>query len=471
MLTESFVAATLAANKPAAHLSSSLKDVGIFQHELQPQSTFRQGFKKSSVQPSCLAVSNSHIFAAQAEKAVINVYSREKGNQEATVPFPERIRSLAFAEQANILVIGSDEGRLSLWEVATGRISTSAASHLQGVTQLCLSPGNDYILSGSPDSTCLVWSLPRLVSFEGSIDHDVSGQASNAAVGAFSAHRNPITAITCGYSKHDTNFAVSASEDQTCYVWHIETCQILRTVLLPSTPLCVAIDPADRALYFGDDDGAITLVDILSASTVEHWNGSSSTTMPSRVTAKDVWKPSSHLGSCVCMTLSYDGTSLLTGHANGSIVQWDVAKRRMATEITNVGQPVTNISMLRPDGLPQPHKPFIVKEVVKPKLELNTRQDNGTCGIPARYNLHATLLGVQQPFESTSRDLVLDAITKDGWPDQMLDDAVRAIEMTSEHTTSTNIYDRNLAEKERLEDQVSDLKKELASLHSLAQKQ
>ena len=470
MLTESFTAATLAANKPAAHLSSSLKDVGIFLHELQPQSTFRQGFKKSSVQPSCLAISSSHIFAAQAEKAVINIYSREKGNQEATVPFPERIRSLAFAEEANILVIGSEQGRLSLWEVASGRISTSAASHLQGVTQLCLSPGNDYILSGSPDSTCLVWSLPRLVSFEGSIDHDTNVQASNAPVGVFSAHRNPVTALTRGHSKHDTNFAVSASEDQTCYIWHIETCQILRTVLLQSAPLCVMIDPADRALYFGDDAGAITLVDILSAATVER-KGSSPTTLPLRVTAKDVWRPSWQLGSGLCMTLSYDGTSLLTGHTNGSIVQWDVAKRRMATEITNVGQPVTNLSVLKPDGLPQPHKSLVVKEVVKPKLELTTQQEYSTCGIPAKYNLHATLMGVQESLESTTRDPILDAITKNGWPDQMLDDAVRAIEMSSERTTDTNIYDRNLAEKERLEDQVSDLKKEIASLHSLAQKQ
>jgi len=36
MLTESFIAAVLAANKPAQHLATSLKDVGIFLHELQP---------------------------------------------------------------------------------------------------------------------------------------------------------------------------------------------------------------------------------------------------------------------------------------------------------------------------------------------------------------------------------------------------------------------------------------------------
>jgi len=51
MLTEEFVAATLAVNKQSAHTSAALRDVGIFLHEFQPQSTLRHGFKKSSIQP------------------------------------------------------------------------------------------------------------------------------------------------------------------------------------------------------------------------------------------------------------------------------------------------------------------------------------------------------------------------------------------------------------------------------------
>lgn len=66
-----------------------------------------------------LAVSPTHIFSAQAEKAVVHVYSREKGNQEALVPFPERIRSIAVAgaKYGDVLVLGTEGGRLILWEV------------------------------------------------------------------------------------------------------------------------------------------------------------------------------------------------------------------------------------------------------------------------------------------------------------------------------------------------------------------
>ena len=59
------------------------------------------------------------VFADQSEKAKLHVYSREKGNQEATVPFPERIRSIAVAGSKNgdIVVLGTEGGRLILWEV------------------------------------------------------------------------------------------------------------------------------------------------------------------------------------------------------------------------------------------------------------------------------------------------------------------------------------------------------------------
>ncbi len=115
MLTESFIAATLNTEHPT---NSTV--LGIHFHDFQPNPALKSTFKKSSVKPNCVAVSDSHIFAAQADKAVVQVYSRERNNQEAIVPFSERIHSIALAGErdgAGILVLGMDGGRLVLWEV------------------------------------------------------------------------------------------------------------------------------------------------------------------------------------------------------------------------------------------------------------------------------------------------------------------------------------------------------------------
>jgi pre-rRNA-processing protein IPI3 len=115
MLSEHFIASI---STPAKAPNTSVtKDAGIFVHELQPIAGQRSIFKKSATPPQCLAVSEWHIFAAQQGKALVHVYNREKGNQEAIIPFRERITCLALAYKDTVLVLGTEEGRILLWEV------------------------------------------------------------------------------------------------------------------------------------------------------------------------------------------------------------------------------------------------------------------------------------------------------------------------------------------------------------------
>ena len=115
MLSEHFVASIAA---PAKAPSTSTKDTGIFQYQWQPLVSQDCTFKKSATPKNCLAVSETHIFAAQADKASVHVYNRERNNQEAAVPFPERISSLALAANDSVLVLGTVEGRILFWEVS-----------------------------------------------------------------------------------------------------------------------------------------------------------------------------------------------------------------------------------------------------------------------------------------------------------------------------------------------------------------
>lgn len=116
MLTESFVVATCDPEKAINNTAT-----GIHFHGFQPQPTHQSTFKKSSINVKCLAFGPTHVFAAQADKAVIHVYNRERSNLEAIVPFPERIRSIGiFGAKggAGVLVMGTESGRLILWEVS-----------------------------------------------------------------------------------------------------------------------------------------------------------------------------------------------------------------------------------------------------------------------------------------------------------------------------------------------------------------
>lgn len=117
MLAEEFFSSVC--GLPLTSNTAIAKDVGIYAHSLWPTFAAKSTFRKSATPPNCLAVNDTHVFAAQHEKGYVHVYSRLRGNQEAFVAFPERIRCLTLA--GGVLVVGTVEGRIMLWEVGAPR--------------------------------------------------------------------------------------------------------------------------------------------------------------------------------------------------------------------------------------------------------------------------------------------------------------------------------------------------------------
>lgn len=116
MLSEQFITSIRAAPRTAN--TAIAKDIGIYLHTLHPSPKIESNFKKSSSGVNSLAANSTHIFAAQADKAVVHVYSRERGNQEALISFPERLHCLHLVGDG-LLVLGTAEGRVILWEVSS----------------------------------------------------------------------------------------------------------------------------------------------------------------------------------------------------------------------------------------------------------------------------------------------------------------------------------------------------------------
>ncbi|GAB7353545.1 hypothetical protein MBLNU459_g3980t1 [Dothideomycetes sp. NU459] len=395
MLSEQFVASI----SPSATKvnTSTTKDVGVFVFESQPHSSQRAAFKKSSTNPACLAVSASHVYAAQADKAVVHVYNRGKGSQEATIPFPERITCVALACEDTVLVLGSDTGRIFLWETHTGRQVVTSQAHLQTVTSLAVDPRSNFLLSASADSSIHVWSIPALLSFSSS-----DSQSQNAPLHTLSGHRSAITALVLGHGSSSSNIAVSASRDNSMMIWDYHTATLLRTVLLPSTPLCLAIDPADRAVYTGYDDGSVQIIDFYNpqfsaaepSSAQNPLYDEAQSNMPVQPAASTRWSPPSQdLGATLSAMLSYDGSILTTGHASGKILTWDIPLARYSSTFTPapLPGPVTNLLRLPVLGFPSSSHPQNLRQhtIIKPRHGAFDARDAADGAVPGNYTLSA----------------------------------------------------------------------------------
>ncbi|KAF1934011.1 WD40 repeat-like protein [Didymella exigua CBS 183.55] len=481
MLTEQFVAAISGSTKPNTGVT---KDQGIFIHEFQPLAAQRNVFKKSATAQNGIAMSSTHIFAAQTEKAIVHVYSREKGNQEAIVPFPERIHSIALTAQDTVLLLGGESGRVLAWEICSGRLVSTSTSHLQPVTSLVVDPSSNFFLSGSADAMIHVWALPSILSF--------SPDKSRSPVHTLSTHRGPISSIACGHSSSTVNIAVSTSGDKTAIVWDYHNGQALRTYLLPDTPTSVTLDPVDRACFIGYADGSLQTIDfyddIQKATSTDVLRDTSSSHRPMQPSPKTRFGADSQkLGGILSLSLSWDGTTLVSGHSSGKIASWDIAKSNYLSTLANLSGPVSNLQFLRPTGFSNTKQPtFKVQTIVKPK------QDAGLTGsssglVPSNYNLSMHFTGrVDIPSVSATEQRSVkmssfsEALTHPSFPASMLEEGLAELDSwiapskgsspaaaTVTAPVQSEYVKPSDASNDVSSDEVKELKKQVASLQRI----
>lgn len=280
------------------------------------------------------------------------------------------------------------------------------------------------------DSNIHVWSIPSLLSFSASSGNDPGQALPFSPIRTLSSHRAAINAIEVGHSFSSTNIAVSASKDNTIVVWDYPNGVALHTYLLPSTPLCLALDPADRAVYAGYDDGSIQLIDFYkqpSLTQVLHDPALQST--PTQPPPSDRWSsPGESAATTLCLQVSYDGNTLLSGHNDGKVQTWDVAKGRYSTQLADFSAPVTNLHMLAPSGFPNVSSPPLkLQNIVKPRYQssLNGSSSLSSTTIPINYTLTARFTSTLSfPHQQNPASTFQTALTHQSFPPSLLEEGL-----------------------------------------------
>jgi pre-rRNA-processing protein IPI3 len=351
------------------------------------------------------------------------------------VPFGERIRCLAL--EGDVLLLGTAEGRLILWEVCpnqhlpsptsrsrgrvfgyqgwrtdyllpqicTGRQVTTPACHVQAIS--CIASTPHHVLTASEDSNIHVWSIARLLAL------DAPAHVEPEPERTLSSHRAAVTSLVTGRGTNpETGICVSASRDKTVVIWNHHTGTPLRTLLLSSPSLCLALDPAGRALYAACEDSAIYVVELFGPKALL---GAHCDELPS--TAVQVKDPlgvvDSDAGPATCLAISFDGSIMLSGHPNGKIMQWNLGSNGgHAAEVASLNFAVTNISFV---PLFSKKRPTAAHTVVKPTQA--TRH----------YTFSAQLEGEIDDLDD-DEDRALDAMFDDqGFSAATLEAAVAAV--------------------------------------------
>ncbi|TFY82053.1 hypothetical protein EWM64_g1959 [Hericium alpestre] len=298
-----------------------------------------------------------------------------KDQNALKIVLPERLSCIAVDRQGTYCAGGTSQGRIYLWELASGVMYNSWEAHYRQVTVLRFMHDGAALLSGSEDSGVSVWSVSRL------LDDDIQNDLP-APYTSLSDHTLPITDIVCGVGAFPSCRVLTASIDHSVKVWDLSSKSLLTTFHFPQAIACVTWDVTERLFFAASADGSVYQVNLFrkpvdkSGGRVAEAVGGSGVTDIIRIGDEDPkeakkrlisvgymlrhYLPSRHANvyrthrePVTTLTISLTSSMLLIGTSTGMINIYDIPSHQLLRSISNhTGYSITHLAtMLKPPDL------------------------------------------------------------------------------------------------------------------------
>lgn len=225
------------------------------------------------------------------------------------------VRSVEFSRDGKLLISGSHDNTVKVWDAETGKSFKTFRGHDSWVRSVAFSGDGRWVLSGSHDNNARVWSIEgyeEIRVLEGKI---------------LQSH---VDAVLAASFSPDGSSIVTASRDRTAKTWDFASGREKQTFEEGHGFL------ASTAVFFPDGKKLLTAaVD----NTVRMWD----------VTTGTQLLRLEHTGRSAALALSRDAKWILTGSDNKSVKLWDAEKGDLIREFTGHSTEVSAVAM-SPDG-------------------------------------------------------------------------------------------------------------------------
>ncbi|KAH9924730.1 WD40 repeat-like protein [Fomitopsis serialis] len=346
----------------AAGPSPSIPGPGtIALHDIQT-GTSLASFKQTSAAARCTAVVQSRegmggfMLAAQPDKSIMNVYNFQKDQLALKIVLPEKLSAIAVDPRGELCAGGTVQGRIFLWEVASGVMYNAWDAHYRQVNVLRFTQDGAALVSGSDDSSVSVWSVSRLVDDD--MQNDLPTPYCN-----LSDHSLPITDIVCGAGSFPSCRIITSSADHTAKLWDLSSKTLLTTFHFPQAIACLAWDATERLFFAGSADGSIHQVNLFRQRVDKFGRaameavGGGGVNDTIRINDEDPQAAKKRLISVgqpvTTMAISLTSSLLLVGTATGYIHTYDIASHQLLRTLSShKGMVITHLTtLLRPPDL------------------------------------------------------------------------------------------------------------------------
>ncbi len=230
-----------------------------------------------------------------------------------------RVNSVAFSPNENQIVSGLNNKTIELWDIATDKVIKTFDGHTDFVTSVAFSPDGSKIVSGSYDHTIKLWDIATakvIKTFDG--DNGIVYSV------AFSPDGSKIVSSS-------SDKIVSGSFDNTIKLWDISTDKVIQTFKGHTSRITsVAFSPDGSKIVSGSFDKTIKLWDIAKGEAIQTLNG--------------------HTDHVNSVAFSPDGSKIVSGSSDKTIKLWDIASGVVIQTINNIHNDRVNSVAFSPDG-------------------------------------------------------------------------------------------------------------------------
>ena len=221
------------------------------------------------------------------------------------------INCLAISPDGEILVSGSADNSIRLWNFATGKALKTLTGHASYVNAIAITPDGKTLVSGSADTTIKLWDL-------------ISGKEIRTLRG----HQGYVNALDIS---PDGEILASVSADKTIKLWDLATGITMRTLKGHKNYVNVLIfSPDGRSLFSGGADNIIQQWDVNTGKEVRTFIG--------------------HTSYVNALAISADGNTLISSSADKTIKIWDLNSTTTEPRTLTGHTSFVNAIALKPDG-------------------------------------------------------------------------------------------------------------------------
>ena len=304
----------------------------------------------------------------QRQREIERKRKLENASVACTLGHSGSVNSVAISPDGQILVSGSDDKTITIWDLSTGQELRTLTGHSESVNSVAISPDGQTLLSGSRDNTIKIWRLSTgeelrtltvhsdsvnfvAISPDGQIlvssSHTVVSDIydNTIKIWQLSTGRELRTLTCCWDSNPIDSVAISpdgqtlvSGSDREIMIWDLSSGQKLRTLTGHSGWVgSVAISPDGQILASGD-----TVMGSMGCSfdtTIKIWQLSTGEELRT-LTVVDWWVNS--------LAISPDGQTLVIG-GDYTITIWDLSTGQELGTLTGHSESVNSVA-ISPDG-------------------------------------------------------------------------------------------------------------------------